>query len=181
MPTSSPFFFYLSFFLRDIGISYLVVYPLVSDSQNTVLTEKLYRQSLLAVETPDQLISSTGARGRLLTFFRPKTVISSRLRQNFKNGFSKVRYETFRISLSFLDGGHFLTNLLNKNEILLFPAARTGSVKWAQILTLLKLLPSIQPIFSMPKYYGWTICRSERNIGVYADITNIKVELKFIQ
>lgn len=77
-------FFYLSFILPDIGISYLVVYPLVSDSQNTVLTEKLYRQSLLAVETPDHLISSTGARGPLLTFFRPKTVISSGLRRNFK-------------------------------------------------------------------------------------------------
>lgn len=37
-----------------------------------------------SVETPDQLISSTGARGRLLTFFRPKTVISLRLRQNFE-------------------------------------------------------------------------------------------------
>lgn len=118
MPTRSPPFFYLSFFLRDIGISYLVVYPLVSDSQNTALTVKLYRQSLLAVETPDKL--NWRSRSPFNFFSSKNRHLSSRLRQNFKNGFSKVRYETFRISLSFLDGGHFLANLLNKNELLLF-------------------------------------------------------------
>lgn len=50
-----------------------------------VLTEKLDCQTLLAEETPDQPISSTDARGRLLicSVLRRETITTSRLRPNF--------------------------------------------------------------------------------------------------